>query len=61
MLTTSTVIRHMLSDSNNILIDKLLYLGLTPDLYQTRFGSNLNLFLNLPVDLLVALLLPIGM
>jgi len=60
MLTTSTMIRHMLLESNNVPTDKLLYLELTPDLYRTRFGSNLNLALNLPVDLPVAVLLPIG-
>jgi len=59
-LTTTTAIRHMSLESNNLPTDKLLYSVLTSNIYQTGFVSNLNLFLNLPVDLPVALLLLLG-
>jgi len=61
MLTTSTVLRHIPLECDNVPTDKLLYSGLTSDLYRTGFESNLNFFLDLPVDLLVALLPPLGM
>ena len=41
-LTTSTIIRYMLVESNNVPTDKLLHSGLTPDIYWTSFGSNLT-------------------
>jgi len=61
MLTTSTMIRHMLLESDNVPTYKLLNSGLTSDIYWTRFGSNIKLFLNLLVELPVARLLPIDM
>ena len=61
MPTTSTTIRHMPLECNNIPTDKLLFPGSTSDIHWTSFGNNLNMFLNLQVDLPVALLLPLGM
>jgi len=61
MLTTCTMMRHMLLESDNVPTDKLLYLGLTSNIYRSSFGSNLNLSLNHPVDLPVTLSLSIDM